>query len=88
MSQAISPADFGGHSAHGGIDLHDPIHQAYQLLHVGFTVAQWARLEAAFATGVCDFSKPSVGQVAPKPWQTFADGPGGHPLGDPPVSKP
>jgi hypothetical protein len=56
--------------------------------NVGFTNAQWARLEAIFPTGVCDFSKPGVDQVAPKPWQTFADGPGGRPLGDPPVSKP
>ena len=28
-----------------------------------------------------------VGQVAPKPWQTFMDGPGGRPLGDAPESR-
>ena len=30
---------------------------------VTFTPAQWARLKAVFPTGVCDFSKPGVGQV-------------------------
>jgi hypothetical protein len=30
---------------------------------VKFTPAQWARLKAVFPTGVCDFSKPGVGQV-------------------------
>ena len=56
--------------------------------NVAFTSSQWARLQATFPAGVCDFSKPSVGQVAPMPWQTFADGPGGHPLPEPPTSKP
>ena len=56
--------------------------------NVAFTDAQWARLQATFPSGVCDFSKPGVGQVAPAPWQTFVDGPGGHPLPDPPASKP
>ena len=56
--------------------------------NVAFTSSQWARLQATFPDGVCDFSKPSVGQVAPMPWQTFADGPGGHPLPAPPTSKP
>jgi Tannase-like family of unknown function (DUF6351) len=56
--------------------------------NVAFTNPQWARLQATFSTGVCDFSKSGVGQVAPKPWQTFAGGPGGQPLPDPPTSKP
>jgi hypothetical protein len=55
---------------------------------VGFTDEQWARLQNGFPAGVCDYSKPGVGQVAPKPWQTFAGGPGGQPLPDPPTSKP
>ncbi len=33
---------------------------------VAFSAAQLARLKAAFPTGVCDFSKPGVGQVALK----------------------
>ncbi|MBW8904205.1 MAG: hypothetical protein JF611_00740 [Betaproteobacteria bacterium] len=45
-----------------------------------FTDAQWARLNAAFAGGVCDWSKPSVGQQAAQSPLTFAAGPGGVPL--------
>ena len=41
-----------------------------------FSDAQWARLPAAFPSGVCDYSRPGIGQVEPQPWQTFADGPG------------
>jgi hypothetical protein len=55
---------------------------------VTFTDEQWARLQSAFPAGVCDYSKPGVGQHAPKPWLTFAEGPGGRPLGPPPVSRP
>jgi len=55
---------------------------------VSFSDNDWARLQAVFPFGVCDYGKPGVGQVVPKPWQTFMDGPGGRPLGDPPVSKP
>ena len=39
-----------------------------------------------FPTGVCDWTKPGVEQVRADPWTTFADGPGGRPLGEPPVS--
>jgi hypothetical protein len=53
---------------------------------VVFTDEQWARLQGAFPSGVCDYSKPPVGQQPSIPWITFADGPGGHPLGDPPTS--
>jgi hypothetical protein len=56
--------------------------------NVAFTDAQWASLQTTFSSGVCDYSKPGVGQVAPEPWQTFADGPGGHPLPEAPTSKP
>ena len=55
---------------------------------VTFSPAQWARLQATFPSGVCDYSKPGVAQVAPAQWQTFQDGPGGRPLGAAPVSKP
>lgn len=53
---------------------------------VSFTPTQWNRLNAAFPSGVCDYSKPGVGQVAPEPWQTFMAGPGGKPLGQAPTS--
>jgi hypothetical protein len=55
---------------------------------VGFTDAQWARLQATFPSGVCDYTLHGVGQTKPKPWLTFADGPGGRRLGKPPVSHP
>lgn len=54
---------------------------------VNFTATQWSRLNAVFPNGVCDYSKPGVGQVEPQPWQTFMDGPGGRPLGEAPVSR-
>ena len=55
---------------------------------VEFTDEQWAQLQAAFPDGVCDWSKPGVGERANEPWPTFADGPGGRPLGAAPVSVP
>jgi len=55
---------------------------------VTFTDAQWARLQSTFASGVCDYSKRGVAQRKPKSsWLTFADGPGGRPLGKAPVSR-
>ena len=53
-----------------------------------FSEAQWAQLQATFATGVCDYSKPGVSQQKPKArWLSFEAGPGGQPLGDPPASQ-
>jgi hypothetical protein len=55
---------------------------------IAFTDAQWSQLQATFATGVCDYSKPGVSQQKPKArWLSFEAGPGGQPLGDPPVSQ-
>lgn len=48
---------------------------------------QFARLEAVFPQGVCDWSKPGVGQVDPESRLTFAAGPGGVPLPTAPVSQ-
>jgi hypothetical protein len=45
-----------------------------------FSPAQWARLQAVFPDGVCDWDQPGVGQrraVAPR---DYADGPGGERL--------
>jgi hypothetical protein len=50
------------------------------------TAAQLARLQTVFAGGVCDFSKPGVGQVSPTAPMTFKGGSGGVPLAAPPVS--
>ena len=54
---------------------------------LAFTDEEWAKLNQAFPTGVCDFSKPAVAHQPSIPWITFADGPGGRPLGDPPTSQ-
>ena len=56
--------------------------------NVTFTDAQWAALQGAFPTGVCDFNMPGVGFQPNVPWLTYAAGPGGVPLGDAPVSLP
>jgi hypothetical protein len=53
-----------------------------------FSDEQWARLQAVYPGGVCDYSRAGVAQVAPQPWQSFMDGPGGRPLGDAPRSRP
>ena len=55
---------------------------------VTFSAAQLARLNAAFPGGVCDWSKPGVGQQAAVSPLTFVDGPGGEPLGPAPMSRP
>ena len=51
------------------------------------TAAQLTRLKAVFATGVCDWSKPGVGQTAAIGPLTFTAGPGGGVLPPPPVSN-
>jgi hypothetical protein len=47
---------------------------------VTFSDPQVARLHAAFPEGVCDWSKPGVGQQEAVSPLTFVDGPGGRPL--------
>src|SRR5467141_2581254 len=53
-----------------------------------FPSAQWARLQATFPDGVCDWSEKGVGQQRAVSPLTFADGPGGKRLPPPPVSHP
>src|SRR6185369_15126548 len=65
-----------------------PLNRADYTQAVAFTDADWARLQAIFPTGVCDYSKPGVGQQQTIPWMGYTDGPGGVPLGAPPVSAP
>jgi len=56
--------------------------------HVSFTREQWAKLREAFPSGVCDYTELGESQRPPRArWMTFADGPGGKPLGRPPTSK-
>jgi hypothetical protein len=47
---------------------------------VALTAEQLARLGAVFPTGVCDFSKPGVGQQPAVSPLDFSAGPGGVPL--------
>lgn len=48
--------------------------------------AQLATLRETFPNGVCDYSKPAVGQQHSIPWMTYEDGPGGRGLGAAPRS--
>ena len=41
---------------------------------------QFAKLQSAFPTGVCDYTRPGVDRVPTVPWLTYAGGPGGKPL--------
>ena len=54
--------------------------------NASFTTGQQARLNAVFPTGVCDWSKPGVGQQAAASPLTFEAGPGGVPLPQAPTS--
>jgi hypothetical protein len=60
---------------------------------VGFTDAQWRRLQKAFPTGVCNYDKPGVAQQKTVPWLTYQDARGhviygGRPMGPAPRSIP
>jgi len=43
-------------------------------LPVPFTDAQWATLERTFPSGVCDWSKPGVGQGTAATWLAYGRG--------------
>jgi len=45
-----------------------------------FTLEQWARLQAVFSGGVCDWSRPGVEQRRAVTDLTYEDGPGGERL--------
>jgi hypothetical protein len=55
---------------------------------IQFTDAEWAELESAFPTGVCDWSKPGVSQQPTIPWLDYSTVVGGVPMGPAPVSAP
>jgi hypothetical protein len=44
---------------------------------IGFTDAQWERLQSAFPTGVCDWGVPGTSQADTIRWQTYQDANGG-----------
>jgi hypothetical protein len=53
---------------------------------ITFTTAQQARLSAVFPAGVCDWTKPGIGQQPPVAPRTYVAGPGGVPLPAAPTS--
>jgi hypothetical protein len=55
---------------------------------ITFTAGQQTRLNTVFSTGVCDWTKPGIGQVDPISPLTFQAGPGGVPLPAAPTSTP
>ena len=55
---------------------------------ITFTPTQQTRLNAVFPGGVCDWTKPGVGQQDPVAPMTFSAGPGGAALPAAPVSTP
>ncbi len=55
---------------------------------VAFSAAQRTRLVAVFPDGVCDWTKPGVGQTSQQVLLNFASGPSGTPVGAPPASQP
>jgi hypothetical protein len=67
----------------GGSDLNDVLKCQLKPLTsadhgpLGLTDAEWAQLRAIFPTGVCDWSKPGVGQQRNIPWLTYQT-PKGH----------
>lgn len=42
---------------------------------ITFTPTQWIALQLTFPDGVCDWTKPGVGQQPSKPWQSFGPSP-------------
>lgn len=50
-----------------------------------FTDAQWTRLQAAFPTGVCDFTKPGQSQQPTQAWQSYLDASGNPVVGGKPL---
>jgi hypothetical protein len=55
---------------------------------VAFSSGQWTRLQAVFSTGVCDWSKPGVGQQEAVSPLNFKAAPGqGVPMGPAPTSS-
>jgi hypothetical protein len=62
---------------------------SYTARGITFSDTDWALLEGAFPTGVCDWSKPGIAQTAPKGfWLDYSSTVGGTPLPAAPVSVP
>lgn len=78
---ALYPPHTGPHMVAGGPLTNDVLKCQLKPLdpadyRVVFTEAEWARLQRIFPTGVCDWSKPGVGQeVMPRTWLSFGPSP-------------
>jgi hypothetical protein len=49
-----------------------PLRQA-DYYPVMFNAGQWQRLQQAFPTGVCDWTRPGIDQAGANGWQTYQD---------------
>ncbi len=66
----------------------DPADADYVNFGIQFSAAEIAQLETAFPQGVCDWTRPGVGQGPPVGyWLDFSHGPDGVPLGEPPRAE-
>jgi len=78
---ALFPPHTGPHMIAGGPLTNDVLICQLKPLdrgdyEVSFSDAEWARLERIFPTGVCDWSKPGVGQdVRQRTWLSFGPSP-------------
>src|SRR4051794_20345818 len=52
---------------------------------IQFSDSQWAQLQQLFASGVCDYSKPGIGQQPTVGWQTYQSSDGGNVYGGKPL---
>lgn len=62
-----------------------PLNRADNYGLIPFTDAQWAQMQTLFPNGVCDYSKPGVGQQPTIPWQAYQDGTNGVIYGGTPM---
>jgi hypothetical protein len=78
---ALYPPHTGPHMIAGGPLTNDVLKCQLEPLDPGdyrvvFTEAEWTRLQRTFPTGVCDWSKPGVGQdVTQRTWLSFGPSP-------------
>jgi hypothetical protein len=78
---ALYPPHTGPHMIAGGPLTNDVLKCQLEPLdpgdyRVAFTEAEWTRLQRTFPTGVCDWSKPGVGQDATqRTWLSFGPSP-------------
>ena len=87
-----TPRSVAGGPLTGDVNKCQPKPPAREDYPLTFTDADFARLQEIFPTGVCDWSKPGVGQQGAVPWMTYQRRSGkvvygGRALPPTPVSK-